>query len=80
MCGGSGPWASTTVVLSASTGSAIFSEDRVFSPLDTGITRRGSPGLRGPRASGLLDMGGLMGYEDTRPNTLTRVRMGLSLA
>ena len=38
MCGGSGPWASTTVVLSASTGSTIFSEDRVVTPLDTAIT------------------------------------------
>ena len=28
MCGGAGSWASTTVVLSASTGSTIFSEDR----------------------------------------------------
>ena len=38
MCGGSGPWASTTVVLSTSTGSTIFSEDRVFTPTDTAIT------------------------------------------
>ena len=29
MCDGSGPWASTTVVLSASIGSTIFSEDSV---------------------------------------------------
>ena len=35
MCGGAGSWASTTVVLSASTGSTIFSEDRVFTPTDT---------------------------------------------
>ncbi len=35
MCGGAGSWASTTVVLSASTGSTIFSEDLVVTPLDT---------------------------------------------
>ena len=44
MCGGSGPWASTTVVLSASTGSTIFSEDRVVTPLDTAITLSNSNG------------------------------------
>ena len=38
MCGGAGSWASTIVVLSASTGSTIFSEDRVFTPIDTAIT------------------------------------------
>ena len=38
LCGGDGSWASTTVVLSASTGSTIFSEDRVFTPTDTAIT------------------------------------------
>ena len=38
MCGGSGPWASTIVVLSPSTGCTIFSEDRVFTPTDTAIT------------------------------------------
>ena len=38
MCGGSGPWASTTMVQSASTGSTIFSEDRVITTLDTAIT------------------------------------------
>ena len=32
MCGGSGPWASTTVVLSASTGSTIFSETVLLLP------------------------------------------------
>ena len=32
MCGGAGSWASTTVVLSASTGSTIFFEDRVLLP------------------------------------------------
>ena len=45
MCGGSGPWASTTVVLSASTFSTIFSEDRVVTPLDTAITLSNSNGL-----------------------------------
>jgi hypothetical protein len=38
MCGGAGSWASTTVVLSTSTGSTIFSEHRVVTPLDTAIT------------------------------------------
>ena len=38
MCGGAGSWASTTVVLSASTGSTIFSEDHFVTPLDTVIT------------------------------------------
>ena len=38
MCGGTDSWASTTVVLSASTGSTAFSEDHVFYPLDTAIT------------------------------------------
>ena len=38
MCGGAGSWASTTVVLSASTGTTIFYEDRVFTPTDTAIT------------------------------------------
>ena len=33
MCGGAGSWASTIVVLSPSTGSTIFSEDRVATPL-----------------------------------------------
>jgi hypothetical protein len=37
MCGGAGSWASTTVVLSASTGNTIFSEDRVFTPIDAAI-------------------------------------------
>ena len=44
MCGGSGPWASTTVVLSASTSSNIFSEDHVVTPLDTAITLSNSNG------------------------------------
>ena len=44
MCGGSGPWASTTVVLSSSTGSTIFFEDRVVTPLDTAITLSNSNG------------------------------------
>ena len=38
MCRGASLWASTTMVLSASTGSTIFSEDRVFTPTDTAIT------------------------------------------
>ena len=44
MCGRAGSWASTTVVLSASTGSTIFSEDHVFTPLDTAITPPNSNG------------------------------------
>ena len=44
MCGGSRPWASTAVVLSASTGSTIFFEDRVVTPLYTAITRSNSNG------------------------------------
>ena len=44
MCGGAGSWASTTMVLSASTGSTIFSEDRVVTPLDTDITLSNSNG------------------------------------
>jgi len=35
MCGGDSSWASTTMVLSASTGSTIFCEEQVFAPLDT---------------------------------------------
>ena len=35
MCGGASLWASTTMVLSASTGSTVFCEERVFAPLDT---------------------------------------------
>ena len=38
MCGGASSWASTTMVLSALTGSTIFCEERVFAPLDTAIT------------------------------------------
>ena len=38
MCGGAGSWASTTMVLSTSIGSTIFSEDHVFTPRDTAIT------------------------------------------
>ena len=38
MCGGASSWASTTMVLSASTGSTVFCEERVFAPLDTAIT------------------------------------------
>ena len=44
MCGGAGSWASTTVVLSASTGSTIFSQDRVVTPLGTAITLSNSNG------------------------------------
>ena len=44
MCGGAGSSASTIMVLSASTGSAIFSEDRVVTPLDTAITLSNSNG------------------------------------
>ena len=38
MCGGASLWASTTMVLSASTGSTVFCEEWVFAPLDTAIT------------------------------------------
>ena len=34
----------------------------------------------GPRASGLLSMGRLMGYEDMKAEDYTRVRIGLYLA
>ena len=44
MCGGTSSWASTTMVLSASTGSTIFFEDRVVTPLDTAITLSNSNG------------------------------------
>ena len=44
MCGGAGSLASTTVVLSASSSSTIFSEDRVVTPLDTAITLSNSNG------------------------------------
>ena len=44
MCSGSGPWPSTAVVLSASTGSTIFSKDHVVTPLDTAITLSNSNG------------------------------------
>ena len=40
----------------------------------------GSPGLRGPQMAGLLTWVGLLGYEDTRQKTSSRVRMGLSFA
>ena len=43
MCGGASSWASTTLVLSASTGSTFFCEERAFTPLDTAITRDTSP-------------------------------------
>ena len=44
MCGGAVSWESTIVVLSASMGSTIFSEDRVFTPSDTAITPSNSNG------------------------------------
>ena len=44
MCGGASLWASTTMVLSASTGSTVFCEERVFAPLDTAITPSNSNG------------------------------------
>ena len=44
MCGGDSSWASTTMVLSASMGSTIFCEERVFSPLNTAITPSNSNG------------------------------------
>ena len=42
MCGRAGSCACTTGVLSPPRGSTILFEDRVFSPLDTGITRSNS--------------------------------------
>ena len=44
MCDEAGSWASTIMVLSASTGSTIFYEDRVVTPLDTAITLSNSNG------------------------------------
>ena len=43
-CGRAGSCACTTGVLSPPRGSTILFEDRVFSPLDTGITRSNSNG------------------------------------
>ena len=40
----------------------------------------GSPVLGGVRMAGLWPLAGLPDYEDTRLKTLSRVRMGLSLA
>ena len=40
----------------------------------------GSPGLGGLPTAGLYPLAGLLDYEDTRLKTLSRVRMGLSLA
>ena len=40
----------------------------------------GSPGLGGPRTTGLYAYAGLLDYEDTRLKTLSRVRVGLSFA
>ena len=44
MCGMAGSCACTTGVLSPPRGSNVLFEDRVFSPLDTGITRSNSNG------------------------------------
>ena len=44
MCGRDGSCACTTGVLSPPRGSTILFEDRVFSPLDTGIARSNSNG------------------------------------
>ena len=44
MCGRDGSCACTIGVLSPLRGSTILFEDRVFSPLDTGITRSNSNG------------------------------------
>ena len=44
VCGGASLWASTTMVLSASMGSTVFCEERVFAPLDTAITPSNSNG------------------------------------
>ena len=44
MCRRAGSRACTTVVLSPPRGSIVLFEDRVFSPLDTGITRSNSNG------------------------------------
>ena len=44
MCGSAGSCACTTRVLSPPRGSIVLFEDRVFSPLDAGITRSNSNG------------------------------------
>ena len=44
MCGRAGSYACTTGVLSPPRGSTVLFEDRVFSPLDTSITRSNSNG------------------------------------
>ena len=44
MCGRAGSRACTTGVLSPPRGSTVLFEDRVFSPLDTGIPRSNSNG------------------------------------
>ena len=44
MCGRAGSCTCTTGVLSPPRGSTVLFEDRVFSPLDTGITRSNSHG------------------------------------
>ena len=44
MCGRAGSCACTTGVLSPPRGSTVLFEDRVYSPVDTGITRSNSNG------------------------------------
>ena len=44
MCAGASSWASTTMVLSASTGSTVICEERVFAQLDTAMTPSNSNG------------------------------------
>ena len=44
MCGGASLWASTTMVLFASTGSTVLCEEWVFAPLDTAIIPSNSNG------------------------------------
>ena len=44
MCGRAGSHACTTGVLSPPRGSSVLFEDRVFTPLDTAITRSNSNG------------------------------------
>ena len=44
MCGRAGSYACTTRVLSPPRGSRVLFEDRVFTPLDTAITRSNSNG------------------------------------
>ena len=55
----------------------LFSFKRIAST-ETCVPRCGSPGLRGPRTAGLHTWVRLLGYEDTRQKTSSRVWMGLS--